>query len=64
MSSSTNGSNILITIFHVSLFYKFFRHSNDFFHEAKWRQKILCLILIVSTNKVNMFKIRALPVFG
>ena len=40
------------------------RHSNDFFHEAIRRQKILLPILIVSTNKVNVFKIRALPVFG
>ena len=39
-------------------------HSNDFFHEAMRRQKILLPILIVSTNKVNVFKIRALPVFG
>ena len=40
------------------------RHSNDFFNEAKRRQKILFLILIVSTNIVNAFKIWALPVFG
>ena len=38
-------------------------HSNDFFNEAKRRQKILLLLLIVSTNIVNVFKIWALPVF-
>ena len=45
-------------------FLKNSRHSNDFFNEAKRRQKILFLILIVSTNIVNVFKIWALPVFG
>ena len=33
------------------------RHSNDFFNEAKRRQKILFLIVIVSTDIVNVFKI-------
>ena len=62
MLFSTNGSNISITIFHVSLFYKFL--SFFFLHEAKRREKILCHILIISTNIVNVFKIRALPEFG
>ena len=39
------------------------RHSS-FSMKLKRRQKILCLILIISTNIVNMLKIRALPVFG
>ena len=40
------------------------RRSNDFFNEAKRRQKILLLILIVSTHIAYVFKIWALPVFG
>ena len=38
--------------------------SNDFFNEAKRKQKILLLILIVSTITINVFKIWALPVCG
>ena len=40
------------------------RHFNDFFNEAKRRRKTLFLILIVSTNIVNVLKIWALPMFG